>query len=42
MLKSRPLYQQTPVQMAQVVEKMRPNPTSLEFFQDQGSFLWLE
>lgn len=38
MLISRPLYQQTPVQIAQVVVKMRASPMILEFFQDQGSF----
>lgn len=35
---SRPLYQQMPVQTAQVVEKMSASPTILEFFHDQGSF----
>lgn len=38
MLMSRPLYQQMPVQMAQVVLKMTASPTILEFFHDQGSF----
>jgi hypothetical protein len=38
MLISRPLYQQIPVQTAQVVEKIRASPTILEFFHDQGSF----
>jgi hypothetical protein len=38
MLISRPLYQQTPVQIAQVVPNMSASPTTLEFFHDQGSF----
>lgn len=38
MLMSRPLYQQIPVQTAQVVEKISASPTILEFFHDQGSF----